>query len=148
MDWSTYWASFSRGPWFAMLMTMLACGIVNAILNMTLKAYAMPVKDIHYSNMSFSFLFMVNGTLLQGTPYEPHRMSRRIVFISLFMYGVTLWGSYNAMLTSILASKIHNPPFRDLVEMLYRTEYNIITPASSSHVARFKVILYCYFKTE
>ena len=139
LDWWTYMASFAKGTWIAALVTMLACGLVNMIMTLTITTFSMPTKNAKFSEFSFSFLLMFNGTLCQGTPYDPDRICRRIVFVSLFLYGVVLFSAYSATLTSILATKVRHAPFNNLDEMLYNTDYKIVTVPNTGYVDRFKV---------
>ncbi len=47
--------------------------------------------------------------------------------------------SYSAALTSFLAVKIHKPPFRNLREMVFDTNFNIVTVDGTSYVQEFSV---------
>ncbi len=63
----------------------------------------------------------------------------RFVFLGVFLIGLLVSASYSAALTSFLAVKIHKPPFRNMKEMLYDTNYNIVTVAGTNYVEIFSV---------
>ena len=73
-----------------------------------------------------------------GASNEPVRNSTRIAFLVVIILSMVLYNSYAAFLTSFLAVKKVELPFKSLEEMYYNTDFKVINALYISSYCIFK----------
>ncbi len=66
-------------------------------------------------------------------------MSSKIVFLTLFFFGILNYAAYSARLTALLAVKEFTLPFHDKASFLHESSYNIVTLPGTLLVSYFQV---------
>ncbi len=128
LKWSMYSGPYSGWSWLGFIGGMafaVFCYIVTELVN----------ADF----IQFDGYLAIHAGLCQGASTDPAKGSSRVVFCTMFGFGLLIWASYSSVLTSYLAIKVQPPPFYSLEEMLYKTSYKIVTPPSTGEVDHFKV---------
>jgi hypothetical protein len=129
----TYILPFSSDMWLVIFVTIIICSVILAVTYL----YA---PDTHGPfDISHIVMIILNGLLLQGTPFEPNKISSRIAFYVVFMLGLILYAGYSACLTSFLAVKKITLPFNDIESLLYESDFNITTVNGSAYQHMFQV---------
>ena len=96
-------------------------------------------EDSERFTIGLSVLVIVHGFLGQGAPYEPQSYSSRIVFLVTFVCGLILYTGYSACLTSFLAVKTMDLPFKDFQTFYDKTDFSIVTVKGTYYEDIFKV---------
>ncbi len=128
-NWLTYASPFTKEFWISTGLVLLLCGII----------FGATIRYGDRAEATSEAMILVHGCLNQGTPYEPQKLSTRIVFIAIFITATVLWCSYSAVLTSFLTAKVTVPPFQGLEQMYQKTNYKIVTIGGGVYETIFKV---------
>ncbi len=131
VDWKTYAEPFHWLSWTGLIILVLL-----SLMTFALTVWINPQKQCP-NNSSILTGFQV--FLRQGAPEEPSTNSSRLGFLVILITGTLTWCSYSATLTSYLATKNDKIPFTSLEEMLYQTDYKLVTTDGSSYLAFLKV---------
>ena len=131
----TFIAPLHPHMWLCIFFTLVVCTLIYAL---TAK-FGRYLKEDHNFDLSLSAMVVIHGIISQGAPYEPQKMSTRVVFLSIFLVGLIIYSSYSACLTSFLAVKRFNLPFIDAKSMMDKSDYKFLTVAGTFYVDVFKV---------
>jgi hypothetical protein len=129
----TYISPFSSDMWLAIFVMIIICSLILALTSL-----CAPDTSEHF-DITHIVMIILNGLLLQGTPFEPKKNSSKIAFYVVFMFGLFLYAGYSACLTSFLAVKKITLPFQDVESLLYESDFNITTVSGSAYEDMFRV---------
>ena len=121
LQWTTYISPFSWLSWICIVIVVIGSTMLYSfIVRFRLKSSKSNRNSSHWTSGIHAFL-------AQGQPQEPVESSPRIAFLVLFGTGILLWFHYSATLTSFLAAEVEKVPFATMNEMLYQTNYKLVT---------------------
>ncbi len=134
--WTTFTAPFHYGTWICMLVMM---SILTVALVLTKQNGRLDQEDESGISVSDCLMTIIHGTMQQGTPEEPWKISSRIVFFSAFASSMVLYASYSASLTSFLAVKKYSLPFTDYKSFIEQSDYKIFQVPGAHYDDYYKV---------
>ncbi len=135
--WTTFINPFENAMWLCVALTYI---LVASLLAMTYHFGQYLIED-HQFDLRLSSLVSVHSLFMQGAPYEPKKMSSRIVFLCAFITAVVLYASYSACLTSFLAVKRDKYPFWDDESLMSHNSYKMMSMAGTMVNDIYKVSL-------
>ena len=130
-DWATYVSPFTLEIWLSLLLLMSVCAISLCLTN--------TLEEDHCFDLGLSSLTVAQALMGQGSTQEPKNLSKRIIFLTVFIVGLVTCTAYSASLTSFLAVKHEVFPFTDYETLLYDTNYNVVSVSGSAYIDVFQV---------
>ena len=119
VNWSTYFSVFNRRYLLAFACTSLGCGLILA-------AFHLKGKWHHRLSQGLSAVTLALWSLNPDLPSVIlHRLSVRIMLLTICTYGVLNFYAYNAGLTSSLTVEIHEVPINTLNDIITNHQYQI-----------------------
>lgn len=103
--WRNIFGIYTIGTW---------CILIGAIFFNGFIIYLLIRVENRKDNYIWTLMIGMASALGQYSPYEPHRISIRVMMLFLFMYGLVMSSSFNSFLISILT----RPKFKQQIDSL------------------------------
>lgn len=103
--WRNIFGIYTVGTWSILIGAIFFNGFI---------IYLLIRVENRKDNYVWTLMIGMASALGQYSPYEPHRISIRVMMVFLFMYGLIMSSSFNSFLISILT----RPKFKQQIDSL------------------------------
>ena len=149
-DFGSYLAVFSSQFWMALL---ISAAVLIIILYLNLRQDCIE-EELHHNQFSTAFAFTMLSLFCREIFSLKTNWPGKIICLVVVLWGFLISASYNAILTSVLASSRSYPPINSLEDLLNSQDYSLLLKpegstrhffrtAPNDSIGNVLIILYC-----